>query len=250
VKIGVATFGMGVWEGGTFDFEQRLKDLRKIGYEGVERLPVLSASDAVQKAFVCRRLGMDYATVAGPDPQSCIEMTAAFGKPYVWTAPKNSPDVPMDVYCRQVNMQIAATDRVGIRTVLHTHMGTVCETQEQLEEFLAKCPRCGLLLDTAHLAGPGGDNAEIIRKYRDRLVAVHVKDYFLKDPSAPCREWWKRGDFCPLGKGNIGLNNKAIVKLLLKLGYDGWIFVEQDQHYRDPLKDLAWSRKYLKAAGV
>jgi sugar phosphate isomerase/epimerase len=45
------------------------------------------------------------------------------------------------------------------------------------------------------------------------------------------------------------LDNAAVMKLLKKVGYDGWVFVEQDQHYRDPLKDLAESRKYLKAAG-
>ena len=249
MKIGVATYGMGVWEGGTFDLKQRLKDLKDIGYEGIERLPAHSASDAVTKSFICHRMGMDYATVAGPDPQASIEWTVAFGKPYVWTAPKNSPDVPMDVYCRQVNMQVAATDRAGIRTVLHNLMGTVCETQEQLEEFLKKCPRCGLLLDTAHLAGPGGDSFQIIRKYHDRLVAVHVKDWIEKDTSAPCREWWRRGEFCGLGKGNIGLDNAAVMKLLKKVGFDGWVFVEQDTHHRDPLKALAASRKYLKAAG-
>lgn len=250
MKIGVATYGMGVWEGGTFDYEQRLKDLKKIGYEGMERLPAVSPSDAVFKSFICHRLGMDFATVAGPDPRASIEWTSAFGKTYVWTAPQSATGTPFEPFCRQVNMQVDACERAGIKAAIHNHMGTVVETQEQLEDFLKKCPRAGLILDTAHLAATGGKPIEIIRKYGDRLVAMHLKDWIEKDPTAPHREWWKRGEFCALGKGNVGLDNKAVVKAFKKIGFDGWVFVEQDQHHRDPLKDLAGSRKYLKDAGL
>jgi len=51
------------------------------------------------------------------------------------------------------------------------------ESQAQLEEFLARCPEAGLILDTAHLAVPKGDPVEIVRRYSDRLVAVHLKDW-------------------------------------------------------------------------
>jgi hypothetical protein len=39
------------------------------------------------------------------------------------------------------------------------------------------------------------------------------------------------------------------MKILKDGGYDGWVFVEQDVHLQDPLKDLAGSREYLKKAG-
>lgn len=58
MKFGIAEYGVNVWEGGCFDIEQRLKDYKKIGYEGTERLPAIDAADAVKNAGLCRRLGM------------------------------------------------------------------------------------------------------------------------------------------------------------------------------------------------
>jgi len=100
------------------------------------------------------------------------------------------------------------------------------------------------------LAVAGGNSLEIARKYADRLVAVHLKDYVITNPEITGETRWpERGHFCALGKGNIGLDNAAVMKILRASGYDGWVFVEQDVHLQDPLKDLAESREYLRAAG-
>ena len=66
----------------------------------------------------------------------------------------------------------------------------------------------------------------------------------------PCADWYERGRFCELGAGNIGLDNKAVLRTLKEVGYDGWVFVEHDTHLQDPLKDLAVSREYIRSAGV
>jgi hypothetical protein len=76
MKIGIADYGMSVWDGGCFDIEQRLKDIKEIGYGGTERLPATSPADALYKAALYRRLGMDFATCRGPDVQATIEWTA------------------------------------------------------------------------------------------------------------------------------------------------------------------------------
>lgn len=88
-----------------------------------------------------------------------------------------------------------------------------------------------------------------MNKYANRIVAVHLKDWFVTNPEIGLDKWTQRGRFCELGAGNIGLDNAAVMKALAKAGYDGWIFVEQDTHLRDPLKDLAVSRQYLRNAG-
>jgi len=68
-------------------------------------------------------------------------------------------------------------------------------------------------------------------------------------PEVGLDNWPQRGRFCELGAGNIGLDNAAVVKELIAVGYDGWILVEHDTHLRDPLLDLAVSREYLRKAG-
>ena len=246
MKIGVADYGMNVYDGACFDIEHRLARLKEIGYEGVERLSATSADEAVCKAARYRKLGADFATCLGPNPELSIQWTAAFGKGYIWTAVSGKE---FDQFCRQVNIQCEACERWGIHAALHNHMGTLVETQPQLEDFLIRCPKCRLVLDTAHLAAVGGDSAAIVRKYSDRLEAIHVKDWIAYKPDAAQKEWWQRGRFCELGAGNIGLDNAAVMRALADVGFDGWVLVEQDTHLQDPLKDLLVSRQYLRDAG-
>ncbi len=246
MKYGVADYGMSIWDGGTFDTEARWTDLLAIGYQGVERIYALSAEDALSKAARMRRLGVDFGTCLGPNPETSIQWTAALGKNYVWTAVTGKD---FDTYCRQVNVQAEACAHWGIRVAVHNHLGSPVETQTQLEEFLVRCPEVGVILDTAHLAVPGGNPEEIVQKYPARLAAMHLKDWMELRPEVDLETWWDRGRFCELGAGNIGIDNIAVMRALVEVGYDGWIFVEHDTHLQDPLKDLAISRAYLHAAG-
>jgi inosose dehydratase len=190
---------------------------------------------------------MDFATCLGPTPEASIQWTSALGKPYLWVSGL-SPD--FEVLCRQANAQVAAAARWGVRVGLHNHMGTPVETQEQLDRFMAACPDCGLILDTAHLAAAGGDPAGSVRRYGDRLVSMHFKDWMVLNPEIGLDRWKERGRFCELGAGNIGLDHHAVLAALAEVGYDGWLFIEQDTHLQDPLVDLAHSREFLRQAGL
>jgi sugar phosphate isomerase/epimerase len=246
MKVGIADYGLYVWDGGHFDTEARLNALHAIGYEGLERLSAVSADDALHKAARFRWLGMDFATCLGPNVETTLQWTAGLGKAYVWT---NVQGRDFDTFCRQVNHQVEISRRWGVRVGLHNHMGTLVETQPQLEAFLARCPDCGLILDTAHLAAVGGEPVAIVERYADRLIAVHLKDWTLTNPEVGMERWWERGRFCALGTGNIGLDNLAVMRAVVAAGYDGWIFVEQDTHLVDPYQELAISRDYLRAGG-
>jgi len=244
MKFGVADYGINVWDGGCFDVEERWDKLKAIGYEGSERLTVNSPDQAISQAARMHKLGMDFATVLAPTPELSIQWTAAFGKSYVWTAVKGED---FDTFCRQVNRQTGLAAAWGIQVALHNHLGSQVETQAELVEFLKRCPDARLLLDTAHLAAAGGDPVGIVHQYADRLEAIHLKDWILKDPDAEV--WFRRGRFCELGAGNIGLDNSAVMKALVEVGYDGWVFVEHDTHLQDPFIDLKISRDYLRKAG-
>ena len=250
MKIGIADYGMNVWYGGCYDIEQRLLDLKKIGYDGIERLDeVASAAEALEKAALFHKHGMDFATCRGPNLQAGIRWTAALGKEYVWLAigSAGSRDIPL--FCRQSEEFAAACKTWGIKAIVHNHLGQACESQKNLEEFLDNAPNCGLLLDTGHLAAAGGDCFRTIEKYYDRIVAVHVKDYVFKNVKLGLDQWPERLRFCELGAGEMGQANAEILKLLKSKGYDGWVCVEHDTHLQEPLKDLAISREYLRKAG-
>jgi len=246
MKLGVADYGINVWDGGCFDIQQRLLDLKRVGYEGTERLEAVSPADAVAKAVLYRKVGAGFATCRGPTAQATMEWTAAFGGEYVWTQVSGKD---FDTFCRQVEIQAAAGARLGVKVALHNHLGSLVESHDELDAFLAACPNCGLIFDTAHLAAADGDCLEVVHDHVDRIVAVHLKDWLVTDPQIGLDSWFRRGRFCELGAGNIGLDNAAVIKALAAAGYDGWVFVEHDTHLRDPFADLAVSREYLRRAG-
>jgi len=245
MKVGVADYGMNFWNGGMFDYEKRVLDLKSIGYDGTERINPVSGEDAVNIAAMLKKYEMSFGTCLASTAHKSIQWTAALGGEYVWT---NVRATEFDRFCRQVNIQAAACARYGINVAIHNHLGSNVETQEELEEFLRRCPTANIVLDTGHLNGAGGDSLEIIEKYFDRIQVMHVKDLLITNPQEV--EWFNRGRFCELGGGNIDLDNAAVVKLLLKKGYDGWVFVEHDIHIREPLEDLKVSRDFLEKAGI
>ena len=63
-----------------------------------------------------------------------------------------------------------------------------------------------------------GDPVEIVQKYGERLVAVHLKDWIVTDPDVGLDNWTQRGRFCELGAGNIGLDNAAVLHAIREGG--------------------------------
>ena len=245
IKVGVADYGINVWEGALYDHRDRLTMLKEIGYDGLERVEPKDAADAIEIVAIARQMGMDFATCRATSPRLSIQFSAALGLKYLWCEGTFGND--MERYTRRVNYQIEAAKKYGLKVLLHNHMGTV-ETPEQVETFLEKCPESGLLLDVGHMAVAGGDPLYFIDKYFDRLGAVHVKDFVYKDRDA--QEWSDRIRFCELGAGEMGDLNRQILLKLKDRGYEGWIHVEHDTHLQEPAKDLKISRDYMRDCGI
>lgn len=241
-KIGVADYGMFVWYGGYYDYDERIDLVRSLGYDGIERIYAKSAEDALLAASNLKKKGMGFVTVKHPDPELAIRWTAALGGQYVWTQVK---DGDFDEFVRRVNYQTCAANKYGIDVVIHNHLGSVVETQSELEEFLERCPNTKLLFDVGHMAIAGGDVRYIADKYYDRIVAYHFKGWQASDnPTA--EKWSDRGYFTGLEKGDVFVDNEYVYKNAVKRGFDGWVFIEQDTHKQDPAIDLAESMAVLK----
>ncbi len=57
LKIGMADYGMNQWYGGFYDYEQRMHDIKALGFDGLERLSSNDAADALQKASILAKIG-------------------------------------------------------------------------------------------------------------------------------------------------------------------------------------------------
>ncbi|GMR10277.1 MAG: TIM barrel protein [Anaerolineae bacterium] len=149
-------------------------------------------------------------------------------------------------------------DETGLRTTFHHHGGGYVETPSEVEELLSRSDPdlLGLCLDTGHFMFGGGDPAEAIRSYGDRIWHIHFKDF---DPAVASRskqEGWdyletvRKGIFSELGMGAVDF--PAVLSALRAVGYDRWIVVEQDLFpgTGTPKESAMRNRDYLRRLGI
>lgn len=141
----------------------------------------------------------------------------------------------------------------GMVLTFHHHMGTVVQTEEEIDRFMASVDPelVFLLFDSGHLSFAGIDPEKILRKYVDRVRHVHLKD-LRKDVVKQSRdEKWsflkgvRAGTFTVPGDGDVDF--APIFAILEEAGYEGWVVVEaeQDPAKSNPLEYAMKARKYI-----
>lgn len=247
MKFGVADHGVDVWDGGLYNMEKRLVDMKRIGFSGIERLEADNPFEAVAKAALYRKMGMQFTTCRSPKASTGLEIAAALGVTYVWfEVGQHDRKIDFNVYCRRCNAYSEAAMAYGLKAALHNHLGSRVENQDELDEFMKICPNAGLVLDIGHLQAAGGDPIRTVEKYAGRIVAMHFKDVQVFDETVGLERYGERLRFCGLGEGNINIDFKGIADSLKKIGYSDWVFVEHDHHTADPRTQLPHDLQLLK----
>jgi inosose dehydratase len=131
----------------------------------------------------------------------------------------------------------------GCRMTFHHHMGTVVETEREIDLLMARTgDAVGLLFDTGHLHFAGGDVLATARRHGRRINHVHCKDIRADVLARLKAENWSflkgviEGVFTVPGDGAIDFGQVA--KVLAEVGYSGWVVVEaeQDPNKANPLQ--------------
>ncbi|MEA4923031.1 MAG: myo-inosose-2 dehydratase [Eubacteriaceae bacterium] len=141
----------------------------------------------------------------------------------------------------------------GMKLTFHHHMGTVVQTEEEIDRFMDEVDPelVFLLFDSGHLSFAGIDPAPVLKKYADRVKHVHLKDIRNDVVEKAKREDWsflksvREGAFTVPGDGDVDFS--AIFDILSASGYEGWVVVEaeQDPAKADPLEYAMKARKYI-----
>ena len=141
-------------------------------------------------------------------------------------------------FCARLDALAKHLRRRGVRLAFHHHMGTVVQTEPEIDRLMASTGEdVGLLLDTGHLVFAGGDPVAVARKHGPRIVHVHCKDVradVLSDVLRRDKSFLRAvldGVFTVPGDGTIDF--PAVLAELRKAGYEGWLVVEAEQ---DPSK--------------
>ena len=139
----------------------------------------------------------------------------------------------------------------GMRAVFHPHVGTYVETRAEIDRLCAATDPAlvGLCPDTGHLAYAGADPENVFEDYADRIGYVHLKDVDgeklarVREQHIDFVQAVRLGLFVELGTGMVGV--RAIIDALERVGYRGWMIVEQDAP-PDPLASATKNRRYLR----
>jgi len=133
----------------------------------------------------------------------------------------------------------AVADRTlaeGVRLVYHHHMGTIVQSEADIDAFMsATGPSVHLLLDTGHATWGGADPVALARRYKDRISHVHTKDVRRSVMERSLKEDWSFLDSVVQGVYTVpGDGMVDFVAVFRELpGYQGWVVVEAEQ---DPAK--------------
>ena len=162
------------------------------------------------------------------------------------------------VFAHRLTELADAVAAEGLSIAYHHHMGTIVQSESEIDRLMAMTgPNLTLLLDTGHATFAGADPIALARRHRARITHVHCKDVReakMRDSMAGDWSFLDSilGQGAELGVYTVpgdGMVDFAAVFRELK-GYSGWVVLEAEQ---DPKKapSLAYAKKgvaHLRAA--
>jgi inosose dehydratase len=171
----------------------------------------------------------------------------------------NSPVLPAEKWAKfgadvEAIAQYCADQ--GVTLVYHHHMGTIVESGDEIDAFMAHTgPATRLLLDTGHALFGGANPEELAKKYMDRVGHIHCKNVRpvirkqVEGEKLSFLEGVRRGVFTVPGDEEGEVAFEPVLKIAAEHGYDGWLVIEaeQDPAIRNPLKYQTLGLKSLRA---
>ena len=141
-------------------------------------------------------------------------------------------------YCKKINDISNRLSDEGIPMSYHEHMGTIIQTENDVDRFMNKTNQNTFLLyDTGHLLFAEANFERVLKNYISKINHVHCKDIrqnilenSLKNDLS-FRESFLDGVFTVPGDGCI--DYEPLFKILYQNNYDKWLIIEAEQ---DPKK--------------
>ena len=175
-------------------------------------------------------------------------------------SPSLSPE-QMKAFGAAIEELAAFTAAQGVALVYHHHMGTVVETPEEIDAFMAATgPATRLLFDAGHayFGSNGADPAGMLRKYVDRVSHFHAKNVRpammqrVRSEGLSFMDGVRAGVFTVPGDDEGGIAFSPLLQILKDAGYDGWIVIEaeQDPDVRNPYTYQSLGLATLKTAAA
>ena len=155
-------------------------------------------------------------------------------------------------YCNKINEISNRLYDEGIPISYHEHMGTIIQTENDVDRFIDNTnDNTFLLYDTGHLLFAQANYERVLKNYVTKINHVHCKDIrknilensLINDLSF--RQSFLDGVFTVPGDGCI--DYEPLFKILYENNYEEWLIIEaeQDPKKADPLEYAKIGYNYL-----
>ena len=161
-------------------------------------------------------------------------------------------DVEFAEYCKKINEISNRLSDEGIPMSYHEHMGTIIQTENDVDRFMNNTNQNTFLLyDTGHLLFAEANYERVLKNYISKINHVHCKDIrhnilenSLKNDLS-FRESFLDGVFTVPGDGCI--DYEPLFEILYQNNYDKWLIIEaeQDPKKANPLEFAKIGYNYL-----
>ena len=155
-------------------------------------------------------------------------------------------------YCKKINDISNRLNDEGIPMSYHEHMGTIIQTENDVDRFMNNTNQNTFLLyDTGHLLFAEANYERVLKNYISKINHVHCKDIrqnILKNSlknDLSFRESFLDGVFTVPGDGCI--DYEPLFEILYQNNYDKWLIIEaeQDPKKANPLEFAKIGYNYL-----
>jgi len=152
----------------------------------------------------------------------------------LYKRPRFVTDEQWEEYAARVTEFARHTLSRGVRLAYHHHMGAYVEGPADVDRLMSLAGKeVGLLFDSGHMAFAGGDPVAMLAKHVSRVCHVHCKDVRPEVLRLARNRDWSfleaviNGTFTVPGDGSVDF--EALIGLLHKHRYRGWLVVEAEQ---------------------
>lgn len=228
-EIGEAGYeGVELFDGNLLDFEGRYSALRSVlGDAGVMLVAAYSGANFIFEDILGEELARIERAAAAAAEVGAEHLVVGGGAK---RANGRQPD-DFKKLGAGLDRVIDIAKAAGLTAHYHPHLSTIVEGPDDVREIFKHtaiqfCP------DTAHLAAAGGDPAQQVHEFGNRISYVHLKG-LQRQPFA----------FTPIDIGD--LDNGAVIDGLKEVGFSGWVTNELDA-WSDPKAGAEQSLRFAK----
>lgn len=211
----------------TGSFKRSLRTLKDVGYEGVgieyNLLPPELMKNTAEIKRLAESAGLEVPSMAVNENN--VGQAAAAAKMGAESAWLCLFEKDAKAAAQLTKTLLLAFEEKGLKLAIHPHVRSNVESEAQLDALIRACAphKVDVCFDSAHQEDLGFDLPAFIKKYKERLALVHLKD--LRDHVDPQKVDYDH-DFVDLGDGVVDF--AGVFGALKEIRFRGWLMVEVD----------------------